>query len=186
MSFLDALAAATLLTFLTWTSCIAIIILSPFGFFHLLKKINAIDSKIDLALSELNKIIDATKPILASRVVFYAVINGKKEKVTNMFLKVGEKLELAVKFLDVNENQAKVDGIPQWAITGAELGTLTVADDGMSAVFLPGTMLGACKIQCKADADLSEGAKEIIGEMDVEIVAGEAVKVALNATVVPA
>jgi hypothetical protein len=99
-----------------------------------------------------------------------------------MFMKKDDVLDLAVGFQDKNGDAAKVDGAPAWALTDSSLGDLAVAEDGMSASFTP-KAIGALKIQVKADADLGEGVKEIIGELDVEISALDAEKVILTGVI---
>lgn len=101
-----------------------------------------------------------------------------------MFLKVTEKAKISIKISDKFGNEAKVDGKPVWALS-AELGTLEVAEDGLSAVFSPGPAVGALMVQVKADADLdATGVKEILGELALDLLAGEAEKVELAAEVV--
>lgn len=76
---------------------------------------------------------------------------------------------------------AKVDGLPSWAVTDESLASLTVSEDGMSAMLLPLGPVGSFQVQVKADADLGEGVKEILGSLDVELAAGEAVSVEIAA-----
>ncbi len=98
-----------------------------------------------------------------------------------MFLKGNQALPLSIAIKDKFGNLAKVDGAPQWALTDAALGTLAVADDGMGAVFTPTGVVGLLKVQVTADADLGEGVKSILGELDIEVLAGEAVAVEIAA-----
>lgn len=51
----------------------------------------------------------------------------------------------------------------------------------MSATLTPIGPLGSFSVQVKADADLGEGVKEIIGELAVELSAGDAEVIALSA-----
>ncbi len=98
-----------------------------------------------------------------------------------MFLKVNQKLPVSVAFKDKFGNSAKVDGLPVWVATVPELVTLEVAEDGMSAMILPVGPEGVLKIQVSADADLGEGVKSILGELELELLTGEAVAVELTA-----
>jgi hypothetical protein len=101
-----------------------------------------------------------------------------------MFLPVDKKLKVSIAIKDKFNNLAKVDGMPQWALSSADLGALAVSEDGMSAEFQPVGAIGALKVQVKADADLGEGVKEILGELEIELLAGEAEIVALAAEVI--
>lgn len=92
-----------------------------------------------------------------------------------------QQLPLSIAIKDKNGNAAKVDGAPVWALTDETLGRLDVAEGGMSAVFVAAGLAGALKIQVKVDADLGEGVKEILGELDVDILGLEAVVVEIIA-----
>lgn len=134
----------------------------------------------------LNDVREALKPGDRAHVVeFYKLINGQREKVDNMFMKIEGVADLAVAFKDAKGNPAKVDGVPQWALTNEALGKLEVSEDGMSAVFTAASDLQAGKIQLKADADMGEGIKEIVGELDVELSPLDAEFVEITATVRP-
>lgn len=98
-----------------------------------------------------------------------------------MFLKVSQQLPLAVAFADAKGNPAKVDGKPQWALTDESLAAIEVADDGMSAILKPIGAIGAFKVQVKADGDMGEGVKEIMGELEIELLAADAVSVVISA-----
>ncbi len=98
-----------------------------------------------------------------------------------MFLKISQNLPLAIAIKDRLGNDAKVDGIPAWALTDESLGKIEVAADGMSATLIPGDVTGACKLQVKADADLGAGVKEIVGELDIEFIGGDAVTISIAA-----
>lgn len=117
----------------------------------------------------------------AVSVIFYTTKKGKQIKLGgSMFLKINEKLPLSVSFADAQGNAAKVDGAPAWALSDASIGDLIVAADGMSAEFAP-KAVGACKVQVNADADMGSGIKSILGELDVEVLALEAVSVVISA-----
>lgn len=119
----------------------------------------------------------------ASSIEFYAIIAGRKQKVESMFLKVSQKLPISLAIKDIKGNAAKVDGAPKWAVTNEALASLVVAEDGLSAVLSPVGPVGLLKVQVKADADLGEGVKEIVGELEIELVAGDAAVVELAAGV---
>jgi len=130
----------------------------------------------------LNHIEQHLRPeITATAIEFYATINGVKEKVASMFLKSDENLPLAIAIKDRKGNAAKVDGAPAWAVTDESLAKLQVAEDGMSATLVPSGTVGTLKVQVKADADLGEGVKEILGELEVEIIPLEAAVIELSA-----
>jgi hypothetical protein len=138
-----------------------------------------IKDELELHRSFLIKLDKILSPEMAVRIIFFN--NDTKQEVSKMFLKLNQSLPLSVKIMDKDGNVAKVDGLPSWALTDASLGSLEVSADGYSAMFKPSGVLGALKVQVKADADLGEGVKEILGELDVEMVAGEATTVVISA-----
>lgn len=137
---------------------------------------------LGVILRKINRIeAEVTSLTQAHVISFYVNIEGIKTKVDHMFLKITQALPVAVAFQDKLGNAAKVDGLPVWAVTDESLAKLEVAEDGMSVVVKPTGLVGAFKLQCKADADLGEGVKEILGELDIELLSGEAELVVLAA-----
>lgn len=130
---------------------------------------------------QVNNILILITPAKAERINFYAEVNGIKRKVESMFLKVTQSLPVSLSITDKKGNAAKVDGAPVWAVTDESLASLSVAEDGMSATLTPIGPIGSFSVQVKADADLGEGVKEIIGELAVELSAGDAEVIALSA-----
>lgn len=92
-------------------------------------------------------------------------------------IKDNQRLPLSISIQDAKGNPAPVDGIPEWSVSDASLGALTVAPDGMSAEFAPAGPLGSCSIGVSCDADLGEGVRPILGSLDLQIVGGDAVVV---------
>lgn len=100
-----------------------------------------------------------------------------------MFLKVSQKAKISIAIKDKFGNAAKVDGVPAWALSDDSLGSIQVEADGMSGLFEPKGPIGSLKVQVKADADLGEGVKEILGELSLDLMAGDAEVVELSAEV---
>jgi hypothetical protein len=146
---------------------------------------------IDL-LSQINNNLNLIELYLrpegvAQRIEFYTIINGQEVRVQEMFLQQGQNAALKLAIKDIGGNPAKVqDDKVEWAMSDDTLGVLEIAEGGMSALFKPNGKVGALKIQAKGDADLGEGVKEIVGEIDIEVLGGEAVVMELSAEAVPA
>lgn len=100
-----------------------------------------------------------------------------------MFLKVTQKAKISISIKDKHGNEAKVDGLPLWSLS-SDLAEMTVAADGMSAELAPKGTVGACLVQVKCDADLGEGVKEILGELNLDLLAGDAESVSLSGEVI--
>ena len=126
-----------------------------------------------VGLDKLKKKVDE-----ASGIVF---LDENKKEITHMFLKVNQSLPLSISIKDKFGNEAKVDGAPSWALSDPSLGALTVAEGGMSASLAPAGTVGAFKVQVSADADLGEGVKSILGELDIELLAGDAEVLSISA-----
>lgn len=134
---------------------------------------------INNELAQLNstaiEIIKALNPPEAARIRFFVVDGDKLQPIGgSMFQKVTEPKKFAIKVTDRFGNDAKVDGAPAWAATDESLADIAVSEDGLSAVVTPKGPLGAFKLQVKADADLGEGVKELLGEVEIELAAGDA------------
>ena len=56
-----------------------------------------------------------------------------------------------------------------------------MSEDGLSAVVSSLGKLGVCQVNVSADADLGEGAEAIAGTVDIEVKAGKAVSVGIDA-----
>jgi len=131
------------------------------------------------------------KPVLPAVMfeleVYKLTINGRIKGDTNMKLQLNENAEIKVKAIkDAAGNDAAIDGALSWAVGGdLALGDLEVSEDGMSAIFKRNGAVGLAIVQVSGDADLGEGVKLIVGEVELECMAGEAVVFELEANAVP-
>lgn len=116
----------------------------------------------------------------AAVIEFYLEENGRLIKVEKMQdLKVTENRKALFTVTDLKGNPAKIDGAPKWEVTAPELLVVEPIEGEMAAVLKPVGPLGNVSVQVKVDADLGEGVKEITGQMDLNLVAGEAAIVSL-------
>lgn len=90
---------------------------------------------------------------------------------------------LTFKVEDAKGNPAKVEGSPEWNSSDTTKVTVSPSADGQSATIKAVGPLTETNVQISvtADADLGTGSKPIVGLLDVQIVAGEAVTVAISA-----
>ena len=91
-----------------------------------------------------------------------------------------QKVSLSIQPVTSAGNPAKVDGVPVWSVSDETVLTLTVAEDGLSAVATVTGTLGASQVSVKADADLGEGIKEIAAVLDVSVVASQAASLSIT------
>ena len=96
-----------------------------------------------------------------------------------MILKDTEKVSISIGIVDVKGNPAPVDGLPAWTSSNEAVLALVVASDGMSAVSTAVGSLGTSQVGVSADADLGSGVTPIVGTLDIDVVASEAVAVNL-------
>jgi len=117
---------------------------------------------------------ESTSPSAPDSVFF--TIDGKR--MVTMQLKDSEKVTLALEFDDAKGFPVNptLDAAPAWNVVDASIGTLQVAQDGLSADFIaqkPGTtqVQFSCSISGKAFSAQSE---------DLVVIAGDAVSVQLK------
>jgi hypothetical protein len=101
--------------------------------------------------------------------------------VTEMILTDLQKVKVSIAPVDAKGNPAKVDGIPTWESSDIALLTVIPADDGMSAYAFATGPLGTAQISVQVDADLGEGVKLLVGTLDIEIIASDAVSLSIAA-----
>lgn len=131
-------------------------------------------------VSQVKEIVVALTPPEAAKIAFFVEEGGQLKPIGgSMFQKVTEAKKFAIKITDKFGNDAKIDGLPAWA-ADESLADLVVAEDGLSAVVTPKGPVGSFKLQVKADADLGEGVKELLGELAIDLVAGDAEVIAIS------
>ena len=138
---------------------------------------NTLESLVDV----LEKINVALNPPEASRIFFFVEEDGVLKPIGgSMFQKVTEAKKFAIKIVDKFGNDAKVDGAPAWASSDDSLVDIAVDADGMSAVVTPKGQVGSLAVQVKADADLGAGVVDLLGEVDLELIAGDAESISIS------
>lgn len=110
------------------------------------------------------------------RLIFSVMTGGILIKDIRMLvLPVDHKVPASIQPVDAKGNPAAVEGAPVWSSSADTIVTVTAASDGMSAEIVPVGPLGTAQINVSADADLGSGVKAIVGVLDVQTAAGEAV-----------
>jgi hypothetical protein len=92
-----------------------------------------------------------------------------------------QKASLTINPVDKRGNPARVDGIPVWASSDETKVTVAPAADGLSCDVVAAGALGQCQVTVSADADLGPGVATINGVLDITIVGGQAVGLAIAA-----
>lgn len=98
-----------------------------------------------------------------------------------------QKLPLSLNPTTEAGHAARVDGTPTWALRDGDPGTLEVAADGLSAVYVSPDAVDAdptknvAQVTVTADADLGQGVKNITDTAEVTIISAEAQSLGLTA-----
>jgi len=98
-----------------------------------------------------------------------------------LILTDSQKVTLSIKPVTKAGNPAPIDGKPVWSLGCEDHLKLEVSEDGLSAVVSSLGKLGTCQVNVKADADMGEGVEEIVGAVDIEVKAGKAVNLGIDA-----
>lgn len=91
-----------------------------------------------------------------------------------MILVNGYEVDLAINPLDEDGNPTQIDGTPIWMSSNPGIVEILPVADGLSAIAKTKGVLGHADINVTADADLSEGIRNIIGTIGIDVPAGEA------------
>ena len=91
-----------------------------------------------------------------------------------MLIASNQEIDLAIKPLDAKGNPAQVDGVTTWVSSAPEVIEIIPKPDGLSATARAVGVMGSSRITATADADLSNGVKQISGYADIIVVAGQA------------
>lgn len=91
-----------------------------------------------------------------------------------------QKVALSITPVDGAGNPAPVEGVV-WASSNEAVLTVVAAEDGLSAVVTAVGPLGQAQVSVKADAQIGEGVVELTGVLDVDVVASQAVSLAVTA-----
>ncbi|MFA5766819.1 MAG: hypothetical protein WC919_02770 [Candidatus Paceibacterota bacterium] len=105
------------------------------------------------------------------------------EVAMSLILKDNQRVTINVSPVDAKGNPAQVDGAPVWAVVGPGIVTLEPSTDGFTCVATTTGELGTTQLTVTADADVGEGIQTISGLLDVEVVGGVAVSLAIAAGV---
>lgn len=105
---------------------------------------------------------------------------NSKDIVMAFELQDTHQVSLSVAFKDAHGHDARVDGIPEWLVDNPAVLQLSPGPTGMDCLVQPLGPLGNAKVSVKADADLGNGMKPIIGVLDITVTGGEAVLVEIT------
>ncbi len=90
--------------------------------------------------------------------------------------------QLPVSIQPVNDKgkPAPVDGAPVWLTDNTDVVALTPSADGLSCVIVAVGIPGTATVQVTADADLGTGVTNLIGTIEVEVVAAPATSIVVT------
>lgn len=89
-------------------------------------------------------------------------------------LQVTQQFPIEIQPVDARGNPAAVDGAPVWSVSDETLLKVEAADDGLSAVVSALGPVGSAQVTVRADARMGPEVREIVGTLDVSLIAAEA------------
>lgn len=136
--------------------------------------------EVDLVGREARLFPDKKAATLYLKVQFTPYCSAKGEKDMVITLTIDQKVTVSLSAVDAVGNPAKLESVT-WETSDPTLATVIPNEtDPASAVVFTSGPLGMAQIVARADARFGPDVKELIGILDVEIVAGEAVALTLN------
>lgn len=106
------------------------------------------------------------------------------EDTMDIQVRKGQQLVITPNFYDADGNPtSELGSKPEWFSRAEGILNLEVSEDGMTCVATPTGVLGTTTIEMIVDADPSEGVSALVGTLEVNVKAGLATTVRLNATV---
>ena len=129
---------------------------------------------------KLDRVLAAVTPLPAARITFNVMLEGHTiEGATKVKITDTQKFTASIQPVDAKGNPAAVqDGSIQWS--GPGFLSLAPSSDGLSCDVVASGPLGSGQVEVSADADLGDGVVTIGGGLEVEVVAGRAVSLAIN------
>lgn len=103
------------------------------------------------------------------------LING--QKVEQMNLKVTQTVAVEIVAEDHFDNVVVLEVAPAWSLSDPSLGTLEIAEGGMSVKVVPSGRLGACQLQALVEV----AGKSLSGSLDLVLMAGDIEEIILKA-----
>lgn len=95
-------------------------------------------------------------------------------------LTTDQKTRVAFSATDSFGNEASIDGVPRWQTSDPAVVYIAPHADGRSADIVTAGRTGSAQVTVHCDADLGGGVRELVGVLDVDVVGGEAVMIALT------
>jgi len=133
------------------------------------------------------ELVEQNKPrIHPGRVRFewgVGLVNTKPPKKENMLaLKITNEQQIPVTLTPKTDTgkPAKLDGKPTWEVVDGEA-TVTVSEDGLSAMLISSDDPGDTEFMVKADADLGEGIEEVSDIIKLTVAGATAKNLGLSA-----
>ncbi len=126
------------------------------------------------------------RPLTATRLEIVAQIitthRRQEDRTVELLILTDEqKARLFLRPKTAAGNPAKVDGVPVWSQSNADVLDLVPDDDGLAATVIARGSLGGSQISVVADADLGTGTRELTATQDVEVKAAEATVLGIEA-----
>lgn len=151
--------------------------------FALLLSLGVIFIRLKLIEKRLSVLERASLPVPV-RLGFYEIVDGQEVRITMADIQIGKPKKLVARAEDAAGNPAVLEaGSLKVSATDPSMLNIVTEDDGsitVSAVGPLGDAGGALMLQASGDADLGEGELQVFGELPINVVAGDAVRIVLS------
>ena len=140
-------------------------------------------------------IVDIVKPVFSRMfkkpvaTKLYLVFKDNKGfirrgKKVSTVIRNDQQVSFALAFQDAHGNPVtELGSVPEWELDNADLATLEVSEDGMSAVVKPTGKVGNVNLSVRVDADPDEDVEELLGQASIAILAGKAKVIQLSGVI---
>jgi hypothetical protein len=108
-------------------------------------------------------------------------VERKAMFMSNLILTDSQKVMLTLAPVTAAGNPAPVDGVPTWGSSDETILTVTPAADGMSCEAFTTGLLGTAQINVTADVEMDEGITNLTGAQIIDVLAGQAVSLGIQA-----
>lgn len=133
---------------------------------------------VNLVIRRMFKKPVATRIYLVFRDNKGFIRRGKK---VSTVIRNDQQVSFALAFQDAHGNPVtELGGVPAWELDNADLATLEVSEDGMSAIVRPTGQIGSVNVFVRVDADPDEDVEELLGQASIAILAGKAKVIQLS------
>ena len=146
--------------------------------------VNLVLNTVDLVKPVIRRMFK--KPVATGLYLVFKDNKGfiRRGKRVSTVIRNDQQVSFALAFQDAHGNPVtELGSVPAWELDNADLATLEVSEDGMSAVVRPTGQIGNVNVFVRVDADPDEDVEELLGQASIAILAGKAKVIQLSGVI---